>query len=72
MPAPARPALRPTQDAPNLQSHEQFCLPRPGETEPRIERYSDVRDKGNGVQVPVNITRCIECGHQKIEEISHG
>ncbi len=41
--------------------HEKFCLPRPGETEPRTERYTAVRYGPDGTTVvsrPV-VHRCI-------------
>jgi hypothetical protein len=44
--------------------HEEFCLPRPGLTGPRIESYvhSD-DDPTTGRSRPThNVTRCIECG----------
>ncbi len=41
--------------------HELFCLPRPDQEEPRIERFTSYRDFG-GRAVPVTVIRCIECG----------
>ena len=39
--------------------HEIFCLPRPDQTEPRIESYPFYADGGAITHI---ITRCIECG----------
>jgi hypothetical protein len=47
--------------------HAAFCLPRVGETEPRIETYRAERTDGNGVVVArPRIERCIECGEQTV------
>ncbi len=51
--------------APNPKSvrHEEFCLPRPGEQEPRIEGFMSYEDDPAGRSRPVAfVTRCIECG----------
>jgi len=44
--------------------HEEFCLPRPGEDEPRLETYPYLADDlATGRARPVaQVTRCIECG----------
>lgn len=51
----------------NLQ-HEPYCLPQPGETEPRIESYRAERsdDMGRVISRP-RVTRCIECAAQIVE-----
>jgi hypothetical protein len=44
--------------------HEEFCLPRPGEKEPRIEgflAYEDDAVSGRS-RVSAFVTRCLECG----------
>lgn len=49
--------------------HERFCLPRPGETAPRIETYTAERTGSDGVTVlsrPL-VTRCIECGAETVD-----
>lgn len=43
--------------------HEYFCLPRPGNIEPRIEQYRQTVIAEDGI-TPVRsvlVTRCIEC-----------
>jgi len=44
--------------------HEEFCLPRPGSDEPRVESYPYLDDDvATGRSRPVAVvTRCIECG----------
>lgn len=44
--------------------HETFCLPRPGEKEPRVEGYVAYEDDARtGLSRPsVFVTRCLECG----------
>ena len=44
--------------------HEEFCLPRPGADEPRVESYSPLGDDlATGRSRPVAVvTRCVECG----------
>jgi hypothetical protein len=44
--------------------HEDFCLPRPGLDEPRIESYPYLGDDPEtGRSRPVaQVTRCMECG----------
>ncbi len=49
--------------------HERYCLPRPGETEPRTETYTTNRTGSDGVTViarPV-VVRCIECGAETVD-----
>lgn len=43
--------------------HENFCVG----PSPRIESYPDVRGEGATART-VTITRCIECGGQRIDE----
>jgi hypothetical protein len=51
--------------------HEDFCLPRPGANEPRIESfktYSD--DPGTGRSRPTHmVLRCLECGAATYQQI---
>ncbi len=49
--------------------HQQFCLPRPGEDEPRIESYQAERTGPDGLTVTARptITRCLECGSMTID-----
>ncbi len=44
--------------------HEDFCLPRPGEDEHRIERYAVPTYPADGVYPngSVAVVRCVECG----------
>lgn len=44
--------------------HEDFCLPRPGEKEPRVEGYVHMGDDPTtGRSAPTHdVTRCLECG----------
>lgn len=44
--------------------HEEFCLPRPGMTAPRIERYPFTKYADNGITPVgvVDVERCQECG----------
>lgn len=44
--------------------HEEFCLPRPGLTEPRIETFAAMSDdpKTGKSQPTHDVTRCLECG----------
>lgn len=57
----AKPALR----------HEEFCLPRPGETEPRIEGYSHFEDdpKTGRSRATHKVTRCLECGAARYDRL---
>jgi hypothetical protein len=57
------PAATPTLDAKSVH-HEDFCLPRPGEKEPRIEgfvAYEDDAQTGR-TRPAAAVTRCLECG----------
>lgn len=50
-------------DRPKIR-HEEFCLPRPGAEEPRIESfpyYADDMATGRS-RVTHRVTRCQECG----------
>lgn len=49
--------------------HEKFCMPRPGEDEPRIETFTVARTAPDGVTHVgrARICRCIECGSQHVE-----
>ncbi len=49
--------------------HERFCLPRPGEDEPRIETFTVARTAPDGVTHIgyARVTRCIECAEQTVE-----
>jgi len=51
--------------------HEEFCLPRPGSDEPRIESFFFYEDdpKGGRSKATHLITRCIECGAQTNKQI---
>lgn len=44
--------------------HEEFCLPRPGEQAPRIERFTATSDDPTtGKSIPTHdVMRCLECG----------
>ncbi len=48
--------------------HESYCLPRPGETEPRVESYriEQYDDAGSVVINRPQVTRCIECGAHQV------
>lgn len=52
-----------TTAAPTVR-HEEFCLPRPGSDEPRIERYVQLDDdpKTGRSRPTHDVTRCMECG----------
>ncbi len=53
-----------------LSQHEPFCKPRPGEAEPRVERYTTNReDAGGRVVARVLTTRCVECGAAEYDEV---
>jgi hypothetical protein len=45
--------------------HDDFCLPRPGEDEPRIETYPVPRygEDGKPQVGAVLVRRCVECGN---------
>jgi len=49
--------------------HEPFCLPRPGNAEPRVETFHAERwnDAGTVVVSRPVVTRCVECGTQEVE-----
>jgi len=50
--------------------HEKFCLPRPGEAEPRTETYTADRyseDDGITVVGLATVSRCIECGARTVD-----
>lgn len=49
--------------------HEDFCLPRPGESGPRVESYVHLGDDPKtGRSTPTHdVTRCIECGATKYD-----
>ena len=38
--------------------HAEFCLPRPENTEPRLERYTHRHEDGT----VTSVERCVECG----------
>lgn len=42
--------------------HMEYCLPRPGNDEPRTETFNYTRDDG----MVASIDRCQECGTQTI------
>ncbi len=49
--------------------HEEFCLPRPDATTPRIETYPYLQDDpetGRAMQTHT-VTRCLECGAANYE-----
>ena len=50
--------------------HEEFCLPRPGQAEPRIEVYPHYEDhpKSGRAYQTHTVTRCIECGAARYTE----
>lgn len=52
-----------TTTAPKIR-HEEFCLPRPGMDEPRIESYVHTDDDPKtGLSRPTHdVSRCLECG----------
>jgi hypothetical protein len=53
-----------TTKAPEIRiPHEDFCA----DPDPRIESYPAVRGEGPTARA-VTITRCIECGGQRIDE----
>lgn len=54
--------------ASNIVEHEKFCLPRPGETAPRIEEFSVAVSDANGAPLGRrHIVRCQECGSQTVD-----
>jgi len=57
-----------TSTAARQLEHEKFCMPRPGETEPRIESFTAERtDPAGRVTSRPTVTRCCECGSQVVE-----
>ncbi len=47
--------------------HADFCQPRPGETEPRIESYLAERTNEAGFVIArPRVVRCMECGNQTV------
>ncbi len=47
--------------------HEPFCLPRPGETEPRTESYrADQYDEHGRLIARPLVERCVECGTHRV------
>lgn len=55
---------------PKVVEHADFCLPRPGEDEVRMESYTLDRTGPDGVTVVGTsfCQRCIECGAQVIDD----
>ncbi len=52
--------------------HEPFCLPRPGEDTPRIEKYSAYRYNEQGYAVStIQVVRCTECGAATYNGVQH-
>lgn len=52
----------------NLVDHEPFCLPRPGELEPRIEAFSvAVSDAAGAPLGRRDVVRCQECGSETVD-----
>jgi hypothetical protein len=51
--------------------HEDFCLPRPGATAPRIESYFYYSDdeKSGRSSATHKVTRCQECGAASYQQI---
>ena len=54
---------------PDQVEHQHFCLPRPGEVEPRMESYTSPRFGADGVTVVgyAQVDRCIECGNRTVD-----
>jgi hypothetical protein len=53
-----------------LSVHQDFCRVRPGEAEPRVERYTSNREDTDGhVVARVLCTRCQECGKIEYDEV---
>lgn len=44
--------------------HEEFCLPRPGAKEPRLEGFTAYEDdaRSGRTRPAAFVTRCLECG----------
>lgn len=55
---------------PTALRHEYFCLPRPGDEEPRVEGFvAYIDDVETGRSRPVSfVTRCLECGAQHYDD----
>ncbi len=54
--------------ASNVVEHEPFCLPRPGELEPRVEEFSvGVSDASGAPLGSRHVVRCQECGSQAVD-----
>ncbi len=52
--------------------HAEFCLPRPGEDAPRMEKYGSPRYSEQGQVVGVvTVLRCIECGNASYNGVQH-
>ncbi len=54
---------------PKALRHEEFCLPRPGAQEPRVEgfvAYADDAESGRS-RPAAFVTRCLECGAAKYD-----
>jgi hypothetical protein len=49
--------------------HHDYCLPRPGESDPRIESYThNITDHtGNRIVRVASLTRCVECGCMTVD-----
>ena len=60
----------PAKAAPKVR-HEEFCLPRPGADEPRIENYVAYDDdpKSGRSRATHKVTRCLECGAANYQQI---
>ena len=71
MPAPVKSKI----DAASIR-HEEFCLPRPEESEARVEGFIAYEDDAAGrIRPAAFVSRCLECGaasYKRSEEISHG
>lgn len=54
--------------ATNLVEHEDFCLPRPGELEPRMEAFSVAISDATGATLGhAHVVRCLECASQTVD-----
>ncbi len=54
--------------------HEEFCLPRPGEAEPRVESWRAQKTGPDGVTPAgfVLVVRCTECGSATYDGVKRG
>jgi hypothetical protein len=45
--------------------HAEFCLPRPGLDQPRVEQYRAPKTAPDGITPAggVSVVRCLECGN---------